>query len=69
MASSTIDLIGPASLLRFALEVQYLAGLSAGPVWVAADSEFALGVGASTEVSDVVAGVENRSNCCWGCCI
>lgn len=57
MASSTIDLIGPVSLLRFALEALFLAGLSAGPVWVVADSELAVEVGTSTVASDVVADV------------
>ena len=52
-ASSTIDLIRPLSLLRFALAALFSESLSASSVWVAADSVFALGVGASTEDSEV----------------
>ena len=51
--SSTIDLIRPLSLLRFALAALFSESLSASSVWVAADPVFALGVGASTEDSEV----------------
>ena len=41
------------SLLRFALATLFSESLSANSVWVAADPVFALGVGASTEDSEV----------------